>query len=163
MSRFAGLLTLPLLAAVVLSGPGRPTRRQWIALGMMAATLGGSFLGVRALLARNANHDLAKMEQVIKRQAKKSKLAANRVRTLKQTAENDMAAEGRIVDRAVRAGRWEYLHRLGYSGVWVSRLLWPPAELGKSSNAILEASNAAGWLLILLDRAAGHSHVSDQS
>ena len=148
LSRFAGLLTLPLLAAVVLSGPGRPTRRQWIALGMMAATLGGSFLGVRALLARNANHDLAKMEQVIKRQAKKSKLAANRVRTLKQTAENDMAAEGRIVDRAVRAGRWEYLHRLGYSGVWVSRLLWPPAELGKSSNAILEASNAAGWLLI---------------
>ncbi len=148
LSRFAGLLTLPLLAAALLCSPGRPTRRQWIALGLMAATLGGSFLGMRALLARNARNDLAKMDQVIKRQGKKPTVTANRVRALRQTSEREIAVQGRILGRAVKAGKWEYLRRIGQSGVWMSRLLWPPAELGKNNDRVLMASNVAGWLLI---------------
>jgi hypothetical protein len=148
LSRFAGLLTLPLLAAALLCGPARPALRQWIALGLVAVALGGSFLGMRAMLGRNAKKNLAKMEQVIKRQGKKTSLAANRVRALKQTAESEMAVQGRIMGRAVQAGRWEYLRRVGQSGVWMSRLLWPPAEMGKHNEKILWISNATGWLLI---------------
>ena len=148
LSRFAGVLTFPFLAAALLSGPGRPGRRQWIALALVGATLGGSFLGVRAMLTRNAARDLARMEQVIKAQGKKPAVAVNRVRILKQTAETEMAAEDRIVGRAVKAGRWEYLRRVGQAGVWMSRLFWPPAEMGKSNEKILLASNVAGWMLI---------------
>lgn len=149
--RFAGVFTLPLLAAALLTSPGKPQMRQWISVAVIAVVLAVSIVGVRMMLKRGAHREVASMLMTLKQRDGEQAVADAQVAmSIRQTAERDIAAEGAVVNRAVGAGVSEYLRRLGSSGAWVSRLFWPPAEMGKGSGGIFVASNVAGWLLIAL-------------
>ena len=205
LARFAGALSVPLLVAGLLGGRDRPAARQWVAAGLVCATLAVSFFAVRGMLARGARRYLEQTQRVATRKSGQTVQAettnpltrANAVATRKSgqavqaadqmagghsgatsqtalavrrrdgvpalgAAENgatmqtartllrDVDASESVYKRAVRAGPQEYLRRLAYSGVWASRLFWPPTELGKQSRLVLIASNIGGWLLILL-------------
>jgi hypothetical protein len=140
-TRFAGIMALPLLAGALLNGGGWPRARQWIAVGVVTATLTAGFFGVRAMVARGAEQAVSAVE---------TSSDTRTVETIRAAVDDRVATDNGMVDRAVKAAPSTYLMRLVRAGTWMSQLVWPPAEFGKTSPTIDLVSNVAGWVLTWL-------------
>jgi hypothetical protein len=115
-------------------GQPRPAlNRYWKLAGIAALVMMGTFVGTRQGLRALAGVHL------------REALSAEQ----QELAMEELDADSRRVDRAVRGRGMEHLWRLSACGTALSSLFWPPAEVGKSHAALGYVTNGIGWLLML--------------
>jgi len=163
LSRFAGLLTMPLLVAALLAGQPRfGSWRPWVLAVLVCVVLVGSFFGMRSVLQWSAKRYVSRtleqariLEAAVQSATEVDRaVLTQRLEAMKcaevavESADRDTAVNDRMVGRAARAGLREYVRRGTVFGVWLSRLFWPPAEMGKTDQRLKQISNLLGWALL---------------
>ena len=133
-TRWTGLLAVLLVAPAVMSGQRRPAgRRQWIALVLATVAIVGSYGAMRTTLRHMAQ-----------RQCSEAIDEADRAKAIDALARDQQ----RLTKGVGAVGT--YPRRFLAAGQWLSRLLWPPAEIGRSKPMLGAATNILGWGLFVL-------------
>ncbi len=132
--RWPGVLTWPLIASALVSGQNRPKPKQgWLVVLLSGAVMVGALVGTRAGLRAYASLQLREGQGVEQ----------------PELASMSLAADSRRIRYALGGSKMLYLQRLGACGTAMSRLLWPPAQIGRCSPIIEYTTAGMGWLLIL--------------
>lgn len=134
--RWAGILILPVLASILLTGQVRPKwNRGWIVAISVAAVLAASFAVTRKVMEKYSQARVdASVTAIASGTTTGPKIPVTPVTNLP-------AAKG------AKKGLPMYFSRFGSGGEWVSRLLWPPAALGRTMWPVRMVSNTVGWIL----------------
>ena len=131
--RWAGVAAWFPLAGALLCGERRPRlNRRWLTALLAGILIAGTFIGVRTGLLAS-----------IRRQHEQAATPQERTR-----AQDALDQDARRMNAIFNVEKTRSLATVITTGNWLTRMLWPPAELAILSRPAAVATSILGWLLL---------------